>query len=117
MLRYGIQDLQSQRLMIPTRQPDHPNTDVLEPIPLNFPYVVRYPDEPEPRRLKLIDWEINQTWRKWRHLYDNPAERMREKWLQEKTGESRDPLFFVGNQKRFQDQFLLLGIFSPPRLF
>ena len=88
----------------------------LEPIPLNFHYLVRYPDDPEPRRLKLIDWEINQTWRKWRNLYEDPEQRMREKWLNEKTGPSREALFFVGNQKRFPQQFLLLGIFSPPKL-
>ena len=88
----------------------------LEPIPFNFHYVVQYPDESEPRRLKLIDWEINQTWRKWRYIYPDPEIRIREKWLNEVTGPDRDSLFFVGNQKRFPDQFLLLGIFWPPKI-
>lgn len=32
----------------------------LEPVPFNFHFLVRYADESEPRRLKLVDWEINK---------------------------------------------------------
>lgn len=87
----------------------------LEPIPFNFHYVTRYTDESEPRRLKIIDWEINQAWRKWRLEYPDPEQRIRDKWMNELLAPGRDPLFFVGNMHRFQDQFLLLSVFWPPR--
>jgi hypothetical protein len=87
----------------------------LEPIPFDFYYLVRYPDEREPRRLKLIDWEVNQAWRKWRWLYADVEARIRHHWLNDLTGPSRDPLFLVGNQHRFPNQFLLLSIFWPPK--
>lgn len=91
------------------------NKQPLEPIPFDFHYVVRYPDESKPRRLKLIDWEVNQAWRSWRNEYPNAEERIRDKWLNDVAGPNRDPLFFVGNQHRFPDQFLLLSVFWPPR--
>ena len=87
----------------------------LEPIPFNFHYVMRYPDEAEPRRLKIIDWEINQAWRKWRHQYPDPEQRIRDKWMNELLGSDRDSVLFVGNMHRFQAQFLLLSVFWPPR--
>lgn len=88
----------------------------LEPVPFNFHYVVRYHDEPEPRRLKVIDWEINQAWRNWRRSYPDPEVRVREKWLNELCGPTKAPLFFVGNMHRFQEQLLLLSVYWPPRL-
>lgn len=90
-------------------------TEPLEPVPFNFHYVVRYPDETEPRRLKIIDWEINQAWRKWRHEYSDPEERVRDKWLHVLLEADSEPSFFVGNMHRFQDQFLILSVFWPPR--
>lgn len=89
-------------------------SEPLEPIPLDFHYIVRYPDEPEPRRLKLIDWEVNQTWRKWRNLYPDVEDRLRDRWLNDLVGPGREVRFFVGNQKRFPEQFLLLNVFSAP---
>jgi hypothetical protein len=35
--------------------------------------------------------------------------------MNELLAPGRDPLFFVGNMHRFQDQFLLLSVFWPPR--
>ena len=87
----------------------------LEPMPVDFYYLVRYQDEKEPRRLKIIDWEINQAWRKWRHEYADPSEAIRTKWLGEIFDESREVSFFVGNLHRFPTQFVLLGVFWPPK--
>lgn len=102
------QAAQGDLLSVDERQP-------LEPVPYDFHYVVQYKDEPKPRRLKVIDWEINQTWRKWRHLYPDAVERVRDKWLDDLTGSARQAWFMVGNQKRFRDQFLLLSVYSPPK--
>lgn len=85
----------------------------LEPIPFDFHFVVQYDDEKQPRRLKLIDWEVNEAFRKYRRLYSDPAERIRNRWLNDVCGPTRDPVFLVGNQHRFPDQWLLLGIVWP----
>jgi hypothetical protein len=87
----------------------------LEPLPFDFHVRFRCTDEIEPRRLKIIDWEINQAFRNYRNLYDDPEERVRDRWLNTVCGPKTDPAFFVGNQKRFPEQWLLLGIFWPGR--
>jgi hypothetical protein len=88
----------------------------LEPIPFDFHLVFRSPGESEPRRLKIIDWEINQAFRRNRSDgYQHPEQLVREHWLNVVFGPKTDPALFVGNQKRFPDQWLLLGIFWPKR--
>lgn len=87
----------------------------LEPVPYDFHLVVRYPDDVEPRRLKIVDWEINQAFRRYRHGYAKPEEVVRRHWLEEVCGEDKDPVFFVGNMHRFPSQWLLLGIHWPRR--
>jgi len=47
----------------------------LEPIPFDFHVVTRYTDDSEPRRLKVIDWEINQAFRNYRSSYSDPEQR------------------------------------------
>jgi len=88
----------------------------LEPIPFDFHFVVQYPDESVPRRLKVIDWEINQAFRKYRASYPHPEQVVREHWMADVCGPTRDPVFLVGNQHRFQDQWLLLGVVWPKRV-
>jgi hypothetical protein len=88
----------------------------LEPNPFfDFHFVVQYPDESEPRRLKVIDWEINQAYWQYRSRYPDPEQRVREHWLNDVCGLGNDPSFLVGNQHRFPDQWLLLGIVWPKR--
>jgi hypothetical protein len=94
------------------------NREPLEPVPFDFHLVVQYPDEPVPRRLKIIDWEINQTFRKYRDQlrYPQPELRVRDRWLNDVCGAKIDPSFLLGNLHRFQDQWLLLGIVWPKRI-
>ena len=87
----------------------------LEPVPFDFHLVFRCDDDTEPRRLKVIDWEINQAFRRYRSLYRNPEQKIREHWMDDVCGPARDPAFFVGNLKRFPGQWLLLGIFWPKK--
>lgn len=89
--------------------------DPLEPIPINVHYVVRYGGESEPRRLKVIDHELGQAYRRWRHQYDDVNQAIRTKWLDQLCAPKLETIFFVGNQKRFPTQFMVLGIYYPPR--
>jgi len=87
----------------------------LEPVPFDFHFVVKYQDDPDPRRLKVIDWEINQAYRNYRREYPDPEQRVRDRWLNVVCGSKNDPAFLMGNQHRFPDQWLLLGIVWPRR--
>ena len=89
--------------------------DPLEPIPIDVHYVVRYDDEPEPRRLKIIDHELGQAYRRWRHKYTDVNAAIRTKWLEELCAPTKETVFFVGNQKRFPEQFMVLGVYYPPK--
>lgn len=87
----------------------------LEPVPFDFHMVLQYPDEDQPRRLKVVDWEINQAFRNYRSNYREPEQEVRKHWLSDVCGPGRDPCFLIGNQHRFPDQWLLLGIVWPKK--
>lgn len=56
------------------------------------------------------------VWRMWRHEDSGAGEAIRKKWLAEILDSSLDVSFVVGNMHQFPTQFLLLGVFWPPRL-
>jgi hypothetical protein len=94
--------------------------DTIEQIPHNFHYIFRCANEPAcpGHKLPIIDWELVQSYRKWRYKYKPEAvllEKIREKWQGMICSEARDTYFFVGNTKRFRDQFMILGVFYPPK--
>jgi hypothetical protein len=67
--------------------------------------------------LPIIDWEIGQAYRSWRYDYRDEAvllEKIKERWLDNLCSEKRDTYFFVGNMKRFRQNFMILGVFYPP---
>lgn len=74
-------------------------TQPLEPMPVDFHYVIQYADETSPRQLKIIDWKINHAWRKWCQEYSRPEVAIRDKWLGEVAANSKDVSYFVGNRQ------------------
>lgn len=64
-----------------------------------------------------IDWELLQTFRKWRGMYGEASclVRLRERWLEDLCGDDRSTQFFVGNMHQHPASFLVLGVFSPKR--
>lgn len=94
--------------------------DVIETIPFWFRYTFSCSDEPmcPGHDYLIIDWEIGQTYRKWRRKYgteDVLLEKIREQWLIKMCSPKRDFYFFVGNTKRFRETFMILGVFYPPK--
>lgn len=58
----------------------------------------------------IVDWEISEAWRTWRHRY--PADyldRIEEMW-RSLVDPARRPALFVGNQHQAPQGFLVLGI-------
>jgi hypothetical protein len=69
-------------------------------------------------KLPIADWEIGQAYRDWRHRYKSQTlllQKIREKWLDMMCSPNRDVYFYVGNMKRFHNQFMVLGVFYPKK--
>jgi hypothetical protein len=69
-------------------------------------------------KLPIVDWEIKQSYRKWRSLYgseDELLQKIKQRWLNEMCAQEKDVYFYVGNMNRFHDQFMILGVFYPPK--
>lgn len=87
----------------------------LEQIPFRFKYEYRC-EHPQCKGhdQSIIDWEIGALFRKINHRA-NWQELIREKWLIELCGETRDTAFIVGNHNRYRGTFMVLGVWWPPR--
>lgn len=68
--------------------------------------------------LPIIDWEIGQAFRSWRYKYKQEKvllEKIKERWLDKMCSDKQDTYFYVGNMKRFRENFMVLGVFYPPK--
>ena len=93
--------------------------DAIEQIPYDFYYQFKcYKNNDCPgHKLPIIDWEIGQAYRKWYKDYENKEQlllNIKKKWLAHICSEKNDVYFYVGNMKRFHNQFMVLGVFYPP---
>ena len=96
------------------------NKKSIEYIPYNFYYSFKCQSNPNcpGHRLPITDWEIGQAYRQWRHKYSSQElllAKIREKWLNQLCSPEKDTYFFVGNMKRFPNQFMVLGVFWPKK--
>ncbi len=98
----------------------HVEIKPIEKIPYDFYYTFKCTeDRCLGHRMLIIDWEINQAFRQWRHKYKPESvllEKIKEKWLQTMC-QKADPYFFVGNMHRFPKTFMVLGTFYPPKSY
>ncbi|MCK4255368.1 hypothetical protein KAX35_00650 [candidate division WOR-3 bacterium] len=93
----------------------------IEYIPYDFRYKFFCHNEPScpGHNYSIIDWEIGQAYRDWRMKYksqDLLLEKIKERWLTRMCPDKNDVFFFVGNMKRFRDNFMILGVFYPPKV-
>lgn len=91
----------------------------IEQIPFNFYYKFKCHKTPDcpAHILKIHDWEIVQSYRSWRYRYadqDILLEKIKEKWL-DIAGPEKDVYFYVGNMWQHPKQFMVLGVFYPPK--
>lgn len=92
--------------------------NAIEKVPYDFYYGFHCAGEDAcpGHRLKIIDWELGQAYRKWRGetlSHEELLGKIRQKWLAEICSERNDVYFYVGNMHRHRDQFLVLGVFYP----
>jgi hypothetical protein len=94
-----------------------PNKTQLEKIPFRLSYRYRCANTScKGHEQTIIDWEAAQAFRNFRRLYgeEEGLPRMRDKWLEEMCGPTKNTHFFVGNQHQHPPAFLVLGVFWPP---
>ena len=96
-----------QGLLFDTRRP-------LERIPYDFHFLWRDADGAEHKSF-VVAWEYLEAWRQYRRRYADPIAKLREKLLNDHCGPRRTVSFFMGNMARFRDQFLVCGVFCPPK--
>ncbi len=65
----------------------------------------------------IVDWEIGEAYRSWRgYAPEVRVEKIREKWLGELFGPTKESLIYIGNMAAHPKNFLVLGVFWPPKL-
>jgi len=90
----------------------------IEQIPFDFYYHFKCHDTADcpGHQLPIIDWEIAQAYRDWRHRYKPQQlllQMIKQRWLDLMCSAKNDVYFYVGNMKRFRENFMVLGTFYP----
>lgn len=94
--------------------------EAIEQIPFDFYYQFKCHGRTDcpGHKLPIIDWEIGQAYRNWRYKY-RPQElllqKIKQRWLDLMCSGKNDVYFYVGNMKRFHNQFMVLGVFYPKK--
>ena len=94
--------------------------NTIEQIPFDFYYSFTCLNKSEcpGHKLPVIDWELGQAYRDWLSRYQTQnilLDKIKERWLNRMCSEKNDVYFYVGNMKRLHDQFMVLGVFYPPK--
>lgn len=91
-------------------------TTELEKVPFKFQYKFFCEENScDGHTLKCTDWEMGQSWRKWRDQYGNGWEaKFRQKYETEMI-QKNDTQFYVGTMHKHPHVWLIVGLFYPPR--
>jgi hypothetical protein len=92
----------------------------IEQIPFSFYYKFRCHNSPDccGHKLMIHDWELNESYRRWRIKYKEEKlllDKIKQKWFSDICGPKKDVYFYVGNVWRRPKQFMVLGVFYPPK--
>jgi hypothetical protein len=91
--------------------------EVLEKIPFEFSYEF---DCSEPgcngHRMKCTDWEMGQSWRKWREQYGNDWQTAFSQKYEREMRDKLDTYFYVGTIHQHPDAWIVVGLFYPPKV-
>lgn len=88
----------------------------LQKIPFDFYYTYNTTgmNGDDEHRHKIVDWEAAELFRKCRRSHGEKwQEPLRAKLEDDLTG--KDLMFLMGNQHRFQDQWLIISLVYPPK--
>lgn len=94
------------------RKPEHE----LEKVPFTFRYEFSCDhDSCRGHKLGCTDWEALEAWRAWRRYGDQWVDRFRQKFEREMI-EKKDTHFFVGTVHGHPAEWMIVGLFYPPRV-
>lgn len=92
-------------------------TNPLNFIPFQFKYEFQCDDDAcTGHRLSIIDWEITESFRKWKNHYGEEAwrEAMTTRYW-EQLALVRDLQFYVGTMQAHPTKWTIIGLYYPPR--
>ena len=89
----------------------------LQKIPFDFSYEFRCADAScKGHTMKCTDWEMGQSWRKWRQEYgENWENAFREKYETEMR-DRFDTHLYVGTIHQHPKEWIVVGLFYPPKV-
>jgi hypothetical protein len=88
----------------------------LEKIPVEFRYQFRCGEVTcRGHRIMCTDWEMGESYRRWRDQYGERWEGMFRQRYERDMIEKYDAHFYVGNIHQHPDNWLIVGLFYPPR--
>lgn len=93
------------------------SVEALEKVPFDFRYEFDCEDPGcKGHSLKCTDWELGESWRKWRQLYgeDGWEAAFRNKYEIEMK-DRFDTHFYVGTLHQFPNAWIIVGLFYPPK--
>lgn len=95
---------------------EHRPEKELEKIPFKFQYKFWCDDHDcASHTLMCADWEMGESWRKWRDQYDHKwEEKFRQRYEHEMI-EKYDTHFYVGTIHQHPHTWIIVGLFYPPR--
>jgi len=85
----------------------------LEKLPYQF-HVEWEDTKGHEHRSLVLAWEMLETYRRYRQRYNDPIEKMKEKWLGGLFAQHRRLSFFMGNLANRRQVFCICGWFAPP---
>ncbi|MBN8237774.1 hypothetical protein JF541_01335 [Marinobacter hydrocarbonoclasticus] len=100
-----------------TEQDANEDIHQLQKVPFDFYYNVTYqtPEGPRQDKLKIIDWEAGVLYRKCVRSHGAKWQAPFRAKLEEDLFQ-RDLQLLIGNQHRFQNQWLIISLIYPPKI-
>ncbi|CAG4906373.1 hypothetical protein [Paraburkholderia saeva] len=84
------------------------------PFDFHYRYLCETPEGEKEHRHKIVDWEAGALFWNCHHTYGASWEEPFRAKLQEHLSR-KDLMFLMGNQHRFQDQWLIISLIYPPK--
>ncbi len=84
------------------------------PFDFRYRYVCQTPEGEQEHTHKIVDWEAGALFWKCRQSHGTGWEQPFRAKLEEDLG-SKELMFLMGNQHRFQDQWLIISLIYPPK--
>ena len=95
---------------------DNAPAHVLEKVPYHFYYRFRCDhDDCNGHRLSCTDWELEESYRKWRRMYGPNWEAKFRETYETRMILKADTHFYVGTVRQHPNSWIIVGLFYPPK--